>query len=48
MDIAISENSKKTYKKQNIIENTPDWFDSQIDEQLLTEEEIAELESGVL
>ena len=48
MDIAISENNKKTYKKQNIIENTPDWFDSQIDEQLLTEEEIAELESGVL
>lgn len=48
MDIAISENSKKTYVKTKNIEDTPDWFESQIDEQLLTEEEIMKLESGVL
>ena len=39
---------KNATESKNIIENTPDWFDSQIYEQLLTEEEIAELESGVL
>ena len=48
MDIAISENSKKTYVKTKTIEDTPDWFDKELDEQLLTEEEIARLESGVL
>lgn len=48
MDMAISENNNKTYKKQKNIENIPEWFDSQIDEQLLSEEEIAKLESGVL
>jgi len=48
MDIAISENNKKTYMKPKSIEDTPNWFDKELDEQLLTEEEIQELESGVL
>jgi len=48
MDIAISENSKKTYKKQNYIEDAPEWFDKQIEEQFLSDEEIEKLESGVL
>lgn len=47
MDIAISENNKKTYVKKTI-EDTPEWFNTEIDEQLLTDEEIQELESGVL
>ena len=48
MDMAISENNNKIYKKQKNIEDVPEWFDRDIDDQLLSEEEIAKLESGVL
>lgn len=47
MDLAISENNG-TYKKNKNIESVPDWFDKQVDEELLSEEEIAKLEGGIL
>lgn len=47
MDLAISENNG-TYKKTKTLESVPDWFDKQVDEELLSEEEIAKLEGGIL
>lgn len=46
MDLAISENTK-TFKKKENLENIPDWFNKTIDEELLSEEEIAKLEGGI-
>lgn len=48
MDLAILENNKNYNKTVKKIENIPDWFDKQIDEELLSDDEISKLESGVL